>query len=106
MKKLLALSLIAVCAAASSAHALDRDAFAAKVRKYTTAPGGPIRTLCICKEAGSYYLKVGYLVSAPGPAGANFEGVGIGCAVARFYPSDGAAAAPTSCNTSFEVLTK
>ncbi|MBM4265559.1 MAG: hypothetical protein FJ144_02910 [Deltaproteobacteria bacterium] len=73
-----------------SACAIDRDAFSARVQRFTGATYGPIRGLCICKEA-AYPNRAGVVISAPGPAG-NLSGIALGCAVALFH-ADGSPAA-------------
>ena len=68
MKKVLIPAVLGACLLASPAFAIDRDAFWARVQRFTGATYGPIRTLCICKEA-AYSNKAGVLISAPSPAG-------------------------------------
>jgi len=105
MKKALILAVLGVCLLASTAFANDRDSFWSRVQRFTGSTYGPIRGLCICKEAGTHFNKAGVLISSPGPAG-SFTGIGVGCAVMLFYSSDASLAPPAVCNTNFLILGK
>lgn len=103
MKRLI-LAAIAICVLANPALALDLGGFRAKVEKHTST-GVTVRALCICKQAGLYYLKAGFLTSVSGQVGSGtLVGISVGCAVPIFY-SDGAVSQLGSCNI-FEALAK
>jgi hypothetical protein len=98
------LSMIGVLALATSALALDASSWTAKVERFATSDG-TIRGLCICKQAGIYYLKAGFLTSGSSSVpSSTMTGVGISCAVPLFYAGGGTAQIG-SCY-SFEVLGK
>lgn len=103
MKRLL-LSMIGTLILSTSALASDASSFTAKVERFTAADG-TIRGLCICRQVGIYYLKAGFLTSAPSAVpSSTMTGVGISCAVPLFY-AGGSTAQLGTCN-SFEVLGK
>lgn len=105
MKKALISVVLGSCLLAAPAFAIDRDSFQARVERFTGSTYGTIRSLCICKEAGTYFNKAGVLISGPGPAG-SYSGIGVGCAVMLFYSSDGSPASAAVCNSNYLVLPK
>lgn len=103
MKRML-LAMIGTCVLSTSALALDESSFTAKVEKFTGTTLA-IRGLCICKQAGPYYLKAGYLKSEPAALpSSTIKGVGVSCAVPLFY-AGGSVSQIGTCN-GYEVLGK
>ncbi len=99
-------ALIGVLCLSTSASALTRPQFQAKVAKYAGGGASSMRGICVCKEAGTLMNRAGYLVIST-PAGApGVSGVGVTCAIPSFYNSNFDFGYVSGCHDDFVILSK